>query len=316
MRASAASAPSAAEPTAASAAPLAPAVPVAPSAALHVAGVTAHEIEEELAAGGRGRAKRQSRAKRERRSAVAGAAAPSARVRSRGGIRQRLTAGGVMLLVGGLFASLALPAYAERDADAETAQRVGTAAVQGLEVDAEVATAKITRDGYKTKSAADMRQVYSTAARDQNLAAYAASGARAMGDDYPWPGELTSGQGGGLSPLRYYYRECVDFVAWRLNRDAGVTKAPWKWDWSTLTPGGGNASAWASAWQSKGWPTGKEPRVGAVAWFNYNHVAYVSGITGDGQVMLEEYNWQQSHAYHQRVVSPSEVPLYLYAPPG
>ena len=55
---------------------------------------------------------------------------------------------------------------------------------------------------------------------------YAVYTVRAEGDDYPWWNELPDDYGGGLSPLRYYYRECVDFVAWRLNRDAGVTSAP------------------------------------------------------------------------------------------
>jgi len=105
-------------------------------------------------------------------------------------------------------------------------------------------------------------------------------------------------------------------VAWRLNRDAGSTSAPFKWDWSNLTPGGGNASQWANNWAAKGWPTGTTPEAGAVAWFNYNHVAYVNSVLPDGSVLLEEYNWNSDRSYHQRVVAASEVPLYLYAPPG
>ena len=68
----------------------------------------------------------------------------------------------------------------------------------------------------------------------------------AEGDDYPWWNETPDDYGGGLSPLRYYYRECVDFVAWRLNRDAGVTSAPWRWDWGNLASG--SAYAWADEW--------------------------------------------------------------------
>ena len=141
------------------------------------------------------------------------------------------------------------------------------------------------------------------------------SGAKAQGDDYPWPAELSRNQGGGLSPLNYYYRECVDFVAWRLNRDAGSTHAPFKWVWSNLTPNGGNASQWKSAWLNHGWATGATPQVGAVAWFTYNHVGYVSGILNDGSVLIEEYNWEGDHNYSTRVIAPGDA-YYLYAPPA
>src|SRR4051812_20162027 len=43
-------------------------------------------------------------------------------------------------------------------------------------------------------------------------------------DDYPWP----KGTVNSISPLGYGYRECVDFVAWRMNRDHGTTSNPWK----------------------------------------------------------------------------------------
>jgi len=229
-------------------------------------------------------------------------------------MRQRLSAGGVMLLVGGLIASLTLPAYA--DDALVLAHDQDPLAAQHVEVDDDVVAAIGTgaRDSYGATSARDLRTLYANALREQNLAAYLESGARSLGDDYPWPAELTRGQGGGLSPLRYFYRECVDFVAWRLNRDVGSTSAPFRYDWSVLTPSGGNASEWKQAWINHGWETGTEPRVGAVAWFPYNHVAYVSGILGDGSVVLEEYNWMSDHSYHQRVIQPGEA-YYLYAPP-
>ncbi|TPW72882.1 CHAP domain-containing protein [Schumannella sp. 10F1B-5-1] len=247
--------------------------------------------------------------------AAASAKPASASKRS---IRQRITATGTMVLVGGLFASLALPAYAFDDSGAPTAatQRALEGSTQKLDVADDVAVGTTARDAYGVTSAADLRGLYANALRQKNLQAYLNSGAKALGDDYPWATDLTRSEGGGLSPLRYYYRECVDFVAWRLNRDAGTTSAPYKWDWSTLTPNGGNASNWKAAWINHGWATGNTPEVGAVAWFNYNHVAYVSGILGDGSVLLEEYNMGGKHVYGQRVVQPSEVPLFLYAPPA
>ena len=189
-----------------------------------------------------------------------------------------------MVLVGGLFASLTLPAYASADYNAVALDAAAPADAQELSLDMakvdSVAASGEARDGYAATSAVDLKRLYLDAVRQQNLAAYLASGAKEMGDDYPWAAELADYQGGGLSPLNYFYRECVDFVAWRLNRDAGYTKAPFKWVWSTLTPGAGSARSWKSQWEKHGWPISTTPAPGWVAWFpGGNHVAYVSGIS-------------------------------------
>ena len=228
-------------------------------------------------------------------------------------MRQRAFGVAVMVLVGGLFAVLAIPAYADNDATALKA----AAAVQTQKVDvAKTAASTITttpRDGYTATSAADLKSMYAAAMREQNIAEYLQSGAKAKGDDYPWFAELSRNQGGGLSPLGYYYRECVDFVAWRLNRDAGTTSAPFRWTWSQLTPNGGDGHQWKAAWLAHGWPTGTTPVPGAVAWFGNNHVGYVNGILDNGQVLIEEYNYVP-HAYGTRVINASDA-YYLYAPP-
>ena len=162
-----------------------------------------------------------------------------------------------MTVVVGLFASLTLPAFADQDRLAENAEPLDA---QALKITASTTDeSAFIRDSYSTTNAADLRALYAEAIRQQNLAAYLASGARELGDDYPWPDQLTIQQGGGLSPFNYYYRECVDFVAWRLNRDAGVTKAPWKWVWSNLAQG--SAYAWKSEWDRHGWDSGSTPRV-------------------------------------------------------
>lgn len=143
----------------------------------------------------------------------------------------------------------------------------------------------------------------------------------AAGDDYPWPDELTDEQGGTLSTLGYYHRECVDFVAWRMNRDTGVTQAPWRWTWATLTPEGGNAIAWIDSWRAAGWGVSTKPQTGGVAWWGtsvgaYGHVAYVQSVLPpDGKVVLEEYNWGRTHKYGTRVVSASDVDYFLAPPP-
>ena len=219
-----------------------------------------------------------------------------------------------MSIVGGLFAVAGLPAYA-LVAPEITADTTTDADAQSLVVSAEAAPVDATRDGFKATTPEQLAQQNKEALRAAANAAYLASGAREMGDDYPWPYELTDDQGGGLSPLNYYYRECVDFVAWRLNRDAGYYAAPFKWVWSNLTPSGGNGGQWQYAWESKGWPVSKTPIAGAVAYTGGNHIAYVKSVNGDGTVTLEEYNWVPG-AYSQRTIPASSVVSFLYPPPG
>jgi surface antigen len=322
----------------------APATPVAPPPSWHSAnavafGDSAPEVDPFVAARSSqraapakqtGRQKKRSRSKRvphEQADRHAWARGERAKNSSHGtpnrkagrnvdrkSIRQRIFGVGVMVAVGGLFAVLAIPAYADNDAATLTA----AAAVQTQKLSVEQAAASSvttsSRDGYTATSAADLKRLYANAIRQRNLAAYLQSGAMAQGDDYPWFAELSRNQGGGLSPLSYYYRECVDFVAWRLNRDVGSTRAPFVWTWNTLTPSGGNASQWKSAWLHHGWPTGTTPQVGAVAWFSYNHVAYVSGILNNGQVLIEEYNQEGNHLYDTRIINAGDA-YYLYAPP-
>lgn len=219
-----------------------------------------------------------------------------------------------MTVVGGLFAVAGLPAYA-LVAPEITASEKTDAAAQSIVVSADAAPAATVRDGFKATTPEQLAQLNKDALRAQNNAAYLASGARALGDDYPWPYELTDDQGGGLSPLNYYYRECVDFVAWRLNRDAGYYAAPFKWVWSNLTPNGGNGGQWMYNWEQHGWPVSKTPVAGAVAYTGGNHIAYVKTVNADGTVLLEEYNYVPG-AYSQRTIPASSVVAFLYPPPA
>jgi surface antigen len=104
-------------------------------------------------------------------------------------------------------------------------------------------------------------------------------------------------------------------VAWRINRDQGVTSAPWKWVWSNLTPWGGDASQWKAAWIRHGWTVSGTPIVGSVAWFVGDHVAYVHSISG-ANVTIEEYNGEASRAYAERTIPISSVGAFLYPPPA
>jgi surface antigen len=230
-------------------------------------------------------------------------------------MRKRFSALLTMVAVGGLFASAGLPAYAMSNNATGITDAVAALDSRTLSVSEDVETTSASRETFSATSPGDLAQQRSSAARNANYEAYLKSGAVELGDDYPWFSELSNNQGGGLSPLNYFYRECVDFVAWRLNRDAGSTSAPFLYDWSDLTPNGGNASQWASAWAAHGWETSNIPVVGSVAWFNGNHVAYVAAVNDDGTVTIEEYNHGSDHLYGVRTIPNTDVALFLYAPP-
>lgn len=232
-----------------------------------------------------------------------------------------------VFLVPALVGTVALPAYAflpggHLPGGSPTKFSLSVAEAQALEVSDQAAGAPVSSDTFSVttkeeidaaaaEAAAAERAAWEAELASRGTGEYAIVAQQAEGDDYPWWYETPDDYGGGLSPLRYYYRECVDFVAWRLNRDAGVTGAPWKWDWSNLASG--SAWMWADEWAAKGWPSSSEPVVGSVAWFPYNHVAYVQSVNGDGTVTIEEYNWNSDHSYHVRTIPVGEA-LYLYPP--
>ena len=210
-----------------------------------------------------------------------------------------------VVVVAGIVSAFALPAAA---GVTQFSNVTGVATsfkhAQSVKVSADIQMSKISRDAVSATSEAELRteQINARELADD-------PGVRQPGDDYPW-----RDAGYSLSPLGYYYRQCVDFVAWRLNRDQGVTSAPWKWVWSNLTPWGGDASQWKSAWLRHGWTVSTTPIVGSVAWFVGDHVAYVHSISGSN-VTIEEYNGEASRAYAERTIPISSVGDFLYPPP-
>jgi len=223
-----------------------------------------------------------------------------------------------MAVIGGLFAVAALPAYGQIGLSSDEGSTISfanaadaaTVRVQSLTVSADLALPELERDQFDATSPEDLELIRQQSAIASANSLYAASGARALGDDYPW---ATAGY--DLSPLNYYYRQCTDFVAWRLNRDVGSFSAPFRWAWADLTPNGGNASQWKDAWDARGWTVSATPIVGSVAWFGWdNHVAYVKTVNEDGSVLVEEYNYVH-RVYSQRTLAAADVEAFLY-PPG
>lgn len=131
------------------------------------------------------------------------------------------------------------------------------------------------------------KELWSMAKSASDEASTVAMGA--MGDDYP--AHLKAGAvWSSTDPWGYFVKECVSFVASRLN-NLGVNPA--------LFSHLGNGNQWGSARV----PHLNRPKPGAVAVYtggpvSSNHVSFVTSVDGD-KFSGEEYNWLGQHAYHQ-----------------
>lgn len=133
---------------------------------------------------------------------------------------------------------------------------------------------------------------------------------RTTGDDYP-----------GALGVGYVVNNCTDFVAWRINRDAGVTQAPWLYTHANLTPNGGNGGEWARTGNLVGWQTTTEPVAGDVLIYpknglfdtstTYGHVAYIAKTYIDGSILTENYG--ATSGYFTRYIPALELQGYLAA---
>lgn len=72
----------------------------------------------------------------------------------------------------------------------------------------------------------------------------------------------------------------------------------------------GNATDWMYNAQAQGWPTGSEPRAGAIGW-RYGHVVYVEAVNPDGTILISERNYDWNNSYRQRAAEASEF-TYIY----
>ncbi|HEY6835113.1 MAG TPA: CHAP domain-containing protein [Gaiellaceae bacterium] len=87
-------------------------------------------------------------------------------------------------------------------------------------------------------------------------------------------------------PWGYYLRNCTSYVAWKL-RSLGIA--------ARLVVGNGNAAMWPSRTHAKGLRHGSTPREGSVAVNRradgrFGHIAFVTGVHGDGTITVSEYN--------------------------
>jgi surface antigen len=95
------------------------------------------------------------------------------------------------------------------------------------------------------------------------------------GSDWALNGKIFDPSYGG-----YAYRNCTDWVAYRLKTNNGYT----------MPSAIGDASAWGAYFADHGVAVNTTPAVGAIAWLKGgDHVAYVEAVNGN-QVTVSEYN--------------------------
>ena len=131
---------------------------------------------------------------------------------------------------------------------------------------------------------------------------------------YPWgPGvhNYPCWTASCADPWGLYYRECVSYVAWRLdNQGYGVRHFN----------GNGHAYQWPGTTSGYTSQTSGVPHVGdaailaagegGAAWTG--HVMYVEEIYGDGSIRVSEYNWNGRGTYSERRFSPSEYSIMTF----
>ena len=101
---------------------------------------------------------------------------------------------------------------------------------------------------------------------------------------YDWGPVKNGSAASQLSPYGYGYRNCTDYVAWKIHQVFGIALP------KTL----GNAATWGSRLSAAGYTFDSAPRVGDIAAWNtgdggFGHVAYVFAVV-NGIASLDEYN--------------------------
>ena len=137
------------------------------------------------------------------------------------------------------------------------------------------------------------------------------------GDDYPYPNQDPN----AVSPMGFNYRNCTDFVAWRLNEHLGTTAMPYAFSWWTFvgSSGDGNAIGWKQDALNHGFLVDAKPQVGSVAWWGnapFGHVAMVTAVNGDGSVNVEEYNATKAYGWDVRQGLRAEAYLHIADTPS
>lgn len=116
-------------------------------------------------------------------------------------------------------------------------------------------------------------------------------------------GAQAAGTAGFYSGVQGYPAgQCTAFVAGILQAE-GVSSSKWAYL--------GNGNAWGANAAARGVAVNQTPTAGSVAFFGYMHVAYVTGVNGNGTVNIIEGNFN-GQAYNARTISASEAAGYIH----
>jgi peptidoglycan hydrolase CwlO-like protein len=102
----------------------------------------------------------------------------------------------------------------------------------------------------------------------------------------------------------YGYRNCTDWVAFRVKQNGGHAPS-----------GLGNANTWDVRAPAYGYGVGNAPRVGAAAVSKagfYGHVMYVEAVNGDGSIVVSDYNRAGTGKYDITHLSVSQAANLRY----
>jgi len=78
----------------------------------------------------------------------------------------------------------------------------------------------------------------------------------------------------------YAGHNCTNYVAYRMVKNGMSTTRPWS--------GSGDARNWGVVFASK---TNQKPKVGSIAWWSSNHVAYVQQVIDADTIVVSEDHW-------------------------
>ena len=138
---------------------------------------------------------------------------------------------------------------------------------------------------------------------------------RSYVDDYPDSSAVVDAP----DSFQFDSRECTSFVAWRMNRDAGTTVAPFFFTNGMGRGWWGNAYNWHSNAVLLHFRIDHTPQVGAIAQWDSTemskssggHVAYVERVNADSGVDLTEYNYHEDHKFDYRL-NVHNVPRFIH----
>lgn len=120
---------------------------------------------------------------------------------------------------------------------------------------------------------------------------------------YTW----TDSHGYGFSRYGYAFRNCTDYVAWKLSTTNQFGNYR----------GLGNAASWAGAARARGYRVNHTPGLGSVAWWGgelfhgFGHVAWVVSTEGRW-VEIAEYNHEGDGKFDMRRIHRGDADAYIH----